>query len=228
MRRLSAVLLVFGIMLSLATVVSTQLQAQGIPQNIPRKELLILENPEGTIKNAGWFNIWAINAGSQSSCFRKPNFRHRNPFGERAAVNKAVVEHDPLAATETCAIVLHHARPIDANRECLLDREHHPHFAADDLKIGWIQIGGGHPYDNSAAAPRRLRRFGDRHHSKRPLAELREHKGFHGFTSARRLSAGMLQFMAPSPIPSHGLSAHNVANDRFIAFRKVYYINQPF
>ncbi len=42
-------------------------EAQGIPQNIPRKELLILENPEGTIKNAGWFNIWAINAGSQSN-----------------------------------------------------------------------------------------------------------------------------------------------------------------
>src|SRR5687767_12927648 len=41
--------------------------AQGIPQNIPRKETLILENPEGTIKNAGWFNIWAINAGSQSN-----------------------------------------------------------------------------------------------------------------------------------------------------------------
>ena len=46
---------------------STSASAQGIPQNIPRKELLILENPEGTIKNAGWFNIWAINAGSQSN-----------------------------------------------------------------------------------------------------------------------------------------------------------------
>src|SRR5829696_10443945 len=44
-----------------------QVEAQGIPQNIPRKELVILENPEGTIKNAGWFNIWAINAGSQSN-----------------------------------------------------------------------------------------------------------------------------------------------------------------
>jgi peptide/nickel transport system substrate-binding protein len=44
-----------------------EVQAQGIPQNIPRRELLILENPEGTIKNAGWFNIWAINAGSQSN-----------------------------------------------------------------------------------------------------------------------------------------------------------------
>ncbi len=41
--------------------------AQGIPRNIPRNELLILENPEGTIKNAGWFNIWAINANSQSN-----------------------------------------------------------------------------------------------------------------------------------------------------------------
>ena len=27
----------------------------------------MIENPEGTIKNAGWFNIWAINAGGQST-----------------------------------------------------------------------------------------------------------------------------------------------------------------
>ncbi len=49
------------------TSLGLQALAQGIPQNIPRKETLILENPEGTIKNAGWFNIWAINAGSQSN-----------------------------------------------------------------------------------------------------------------------------------------------------------------
>src|SRR5690349_23788601 len=41
--------------------------AQGLLANLPRQETLILENPEGTIKNAGWFNIWAINAGSQSN-----------------------------------------------------------------------------------------------------------------------------------------------------------------
>src|SRR5262249_41814153 len=41
--------------------------AQGLLGNLPRNETLILENPEGTIKNAGWFNIWAINAGSQSN-----------------------------------------------------------------------------------------------------------------------------------------------------------------
>ncbi len=35
--------------------------------DIPRNETLICENPEGTIKNAGWFNIWAINAGGQST-----------------------------------------------------------------------------------------------------------------------------------------------------------------
>src|SRR5947209_9370116 len=35
--------------------------------NLPRNETLIVENPEGTIKNAGWFNIWAINAGSESN-----------------------------------------------------------------------------------------------------------------------------------------------------------------
>src|SRR5262245_17287115 len=42
-------------------------QAQGPISNLPRKETLIVENPEGTIKNAGWFNIWAINAGGQST-----------------------------------------------------------------------------------------------------------------------------------------------------------------
>lgn len=35
--------------------------------DLPRDQLLILENPEGTIKNAGWFNIWAINAGGQTT-----------------------------------------------------------------------------------------------------------------------------------------------------------------
>ena len=34
---------------------------------MPRNETLIVENPEGTIKNAGWFNIWAVNAGGQST-----------------------------------------------------------------------------------------------------------------------------------------------------------------
>ena len=40
--------------------------AQG-PSDVPRNETLIVENPEGTIKNAGWFNIWAVNAGGQST-----------------------------------------------------------------------------------------------------------------------------------------------------------------
>ena len=41
--------------------------AQGVISDLPRNETLIVENPEGTIKNAGWFNIWAINAGGQST-----------------------------------------------------------------------------------------------------------------------------------------------------------------
>ena len=40
--------------------------AQGA-STVPRNETLIVENPEGTIKNAGWFNIWATNAGGQST-----------------------------------------------------------------------------------------------------------------------------------------------------------------
>ena len=43
------------------------LHAQGTINDLPRNETLIAENPEGTIKNAGWFNIWAINAGGQST-----------------------------------------------------------------------------------------------------------------------------------------------------------------
>ena len=39
--------------------------------NLPRNQILIVENPEGTIKNAGWFNIWAINAGGQSTGRRR-------------------------------------------------------------------------------------------------------------------------------------------------------------
>jgi peptide/nickel transport system substrate-binding protein len=42
-------------------------RAQEAINNLPRNQTLIAENPEGTIKNAGWFNIWAINAGGQST-----------------------------------------------------------------------------------------------------------------------------------------------------------------
>jgi len=41
--------------------------AQEPISNLPRNQTLIVENPEGTIKNAGWFNIWAVNAGGQST-----------------------------------------------------------------------------------------------------------------------------------------------------------------
>ena len=41
--------------------------AEELISDLPRNETLIVENPEGTIKNAGWFNIWAINAGGQST-----------------------------------------------------------------------------------------------------------------------------------------------------------------
>src|SRR5258706_14881601 len=49
------------------TALPSETMAQGALANLPSNETLILENPEGTIKNAGWFNIWAINAGSQSN-----------------------------------------------------------------------------------------------------------------------------------------------------------------
>ncbi|QEL27166.1 ABC transporter substrate-binding protein (plasmid) [Bosea sp. F3-2] len=67
MTRLRAWLLAAALLAATMPLSPAPATAQGIPQNIPRNELLILENPEGTIKNAGWFNIWAINAGSQSN-----------------------------------------------------------------------------------------------------------------------------------------------------------------
>ncbi len=41
--------------------------AQSVISNLPRNETLIVENPEGTIKNAGWFNMWTVNAGGRST-----------------------------------------------------------------------------------------------------------------------------------------------------------------
>lgn len=41
--------------------------AQEMIAGLPRRETIILENPEGTIRNSGWFNIWALNAGGQST-----------------------------------------------------------------------------------------------------------------------------------------------------------------
>jgi peptide/nickel transport system substrate-binding protein len=40
--------------------------AQG-PSDVPRNQTLIVENPEGTIRNPGWFNYWAVNAGGRST-----------------------------------------------------------------------------------------------------------------------------------------------------------------
>src|SRR3984893_9554254 len=65
-RRVSWAIALLSAVFALVTV-SREPLAQGALANLPRNETLILENPEGTIKNAGWFNIWAINAGSQSN-----------------------------------------------------------------------------------------------------------------------------------------------------------------
>jgi peptide/nickel transport system substrate-binding protein len=56
-----------GALFAAAILVGGPLYAQGTINDLPRNETLIAENPEGTIKNAGWFNIWAINAGGQST-----------------------------------------------------------------------------------------------------------------------------------------------------------------
>src|SRR5690348_14730328 len=65
MRALRFVALAMLLAIPVSTPVSVG--AQEPISNLPRNQTLIVENPEGTIKNAGWFNIWAINAGGQST-----------------------------------------------------------------------------------------------------------------------------------------------------------------
>ncbi|WP_342235314.1 ABC transporter substrate-binding protein [Inquilinus sp. OTU3971] len=57
------------LVLALASLIASTVAAfaQATISELPRREMLILETPEGTIKNPGWFNIWAINAGGQST-----------------------------------------------------------------------------------------------------------------------------------------------------------------
>ncbi len=50
-----------------ALLASASAFAQSGSSTLPRNQTLIVENPEGTIRNAGWFNIWAVNAGGQST-----------------------------------------------------------------------------------------------------------------------------------------------------------------
>lgn len=47
-------------------VLANTAQAQDI-SNLPRKETVIIENPEGTVKNPGWFNIWVNGGGGLST-----------------------------------------------------------------------------------------------------------------------------------------------------------------
>lgn len=57
----------FSMLAAAAWLTMMSAQAQETISNLPRNEVLIVENPEGTIQNADWFNIWAANASSQSN-----------------------------------------------------------------------------------------------------------------------------------------------------------------
>ena len=93
------VMILAGWLVASLAAIADPAAAQGIPRNLPRNETLILENPEGTIKNAGWFNIWAINAGSQSNGLQQaaldtlwyidPESRHRRRLGQFARRRQA-------------------------------------------------------------------------------------------------------------------------------------------
>jgi peptide/nickel transport system substrate-binding protein len=62
MRMLKPLAIVLGSM-----VLGLQAYAAEDLTSLPRNQTLIVENPEGTIRNAGWFNIWAANGGGLST-----------------------------------------------------------------------------------------------------------------------------------------------------------------
>src|ERR1700730_18219466 len=62
-----AIISITQAVIAITFLVSAAVYAEGSISELPRNQTLIVENPEGTIKNAGWFNIWAINAGGQST-----------------------------------------------------------------------------------------------------------------------------------------------------------------
>jgi peptide/nickel transport system substrate-binding protein len=74
--------------------------AQGTISDLPREETLIVENPEGTIRNAGWFNIWAANASSQSNGLHQltmDTFWFIDPdYGVDGVWNNALASEPPI------------------------------------------------------------------------------------------------------------------------------------
>ena len=71
--------------------------------SLPRNQTLIVENPEGTIRNAGWFNIWAANGGGLSTGLQQlcmdtlwyidPDHGHQRPsLGQFARRRQAAIQ----------------------------------------------------------------------------------------------------------------------------------------
>lgn len=57
----------FCAMAAVAVASGDRAHAQELISNLAREETIIIENPEGTIQNASWFNIWTTNAGGRSN-----------------------------------------------------------------------------------------------------------------------------------------------------------------
>jgi peptide/nickel transport system substrate-binding protein len=62
MRRLRVLALIVG-----ASLLGGSAYAQETISDLPRNQTLIAENPEGTVKNAGWFNLWTVEGSGIST-----------------------------------------------------------------------------------------------------------------------------------------------------------------
>ena len=61
MRRSRALALIMG-----ASLLAGTAYAQETISDLPRNQTLIAENPEGTVKNASWFNLWIVERTARS------------------------------------------------------------------------------------------------------------------------------------------------------------------
>lgn len=78
--------------------------AQDLISNLPREETIIIENPEGTIANASWFNIWAVNAGGRTNGLQQlaldtfwyidPEYGIDGPWDNSLAAEKPIYNDD--------------------------------------------------------------------------------------------------------------------------------------
>ena len=74
--------------------------APALLSNLPREQTIIIENPEGTVRNPSWFNIWAVNAGGRANGLQQlamDTFWYIDPdYGLEGAWDNSLAAEKPI------------------------------------------------------------------------------------------------------------------------------------